>query len=450
MRVTYGLTGGLAVVDSDVKAVRREPLSERRTDLGDNLPKLSLVRLAEIKKTCNVLSGNDKGVSIRDREPVTEGDRRWRTDQDSVFCNVAEWTPIVLHITQPITARKSPRSRPQIWSEPRYAVTGRACGNCVAVVLVVVNPQGDDGTHPFGSTIIEAHNACPDIGGVVKEVGILSNPNTPGRISVFFGWEPFMTRDLHFTVNRNDVTIRPTDVINQPTEFFYVCLIPTLEVDPSITIQPAALRIVFVTSTTYNGDLISGADATRTNDVYNFNYQHVTPEIGYAAAEVHCTERAHAAGLPPVRYMAWLGLTAEQYPSFIENDHAQIEIGLVDGTLVAGTLSEFASDTHRVPIDVDEFGNKVASNTAVWTGFGLQNQNPDGIYCQPPSTWEHWTTSEGEWQDTFEDPFSERIIVVTRKINGTIGDLTKSDPQWNNAGPQTCDQPARLYCLQAQ
>jgi hypothetical protein len=64
----------ITVVDSDVESVKGELFGEGRTDVRDQFPDLGLVGIGETKDACDVMTGNDQRVTIRNRESIAQGD----------------------------------------------------------------------------------------------------------------------------------------------------------------------------------------------------------------------------------------------------------------------------------------------------------------------------------------------------------------------------------------
>ncbi|MEO8919102.1 MAG: DUF1554 domain-containing protein [Polyangiaceae bacterium] len=155
----------------------------------------------------------------------------------------------------------------------------------------------------------------------------------------------------------NDGTLQP-DEVDQTS---YVC-------------NGLSGRVVFVTSTTTNGDLggLTGADAM-------------------------CQTRANAAGLQG-QFLAWLS-DSSQSPStrFV---HSSAPYVLVDGTQIASNWAGLTSGTLDHYITLDEAG--ATGPTSVWTGT-----RDDGT-VEGPFTCEDWTIpfapgaygfSGGDWTD---------------------------------------------------
>jgi hypothetical protein len=172
---------------------------------------------------------------------------------------------------------------------------------------------------------------------------------------------------------------------------------------PSIT-APALSKKVFVTSTTYQGNLggISGADAI-------------------------CQARASAGGVAnPLKFKAWLsdGVPTNAISRFTFNG----PWARLDGVKVADDKTALtASGTSTTPlftaIPQTEAGVYVLAETySVWTGTGTDG-NAAGPNCVS------WGSS-----------------LITD--SATIGDAHTSDGWWTNFTTTTCDQYSALYCFE--
>ncbi len=158
----------------------------------------------------------------------------------------------------------------------------------------------------------------------------------------------------------------------------------------------ADVRLVFVTSTAYDGDDLGSA----------------------ALADAACAARASAASLPG-SYLAWAS-DGSTSPS-VRFAQASVAYVLLDGRRVAINYATLASGTHDNTIDVDELGAAVAG-TAVWTGT-----NDDGTAAADHCV--SWTAAGmGD--------------------NGAAGTTGSSGAGWSNGGNTTCDNSLRLYCVE--
>ena len=156
---------------------------------------------------------------------------------------------------------------------------------------------------------------------------------------------------------------------------------------------------VFVTSTTYNGNLggLSGADAK-------------------------CQERATAANLPGT-YMAWISDAVDGPAArFMTKTGPYI---LVNGTKVADDWADLTDGTLDAAINRTETNVTPMNPIQVWT-----NTNIDGT---PSSTDKHcvdWGNSMGG------------------SNKGDFGERTVTDSNWTKKGNAACNSVYRLYCFQ--
>jgi len=161
-----------------------------------------------------------------------------------------------------------------------------------------------------------------------------------------------------------------------------------------------AARIAFVSSVTYDDGDFNGS--------------------GFANAE--CFLMALAAGLPG-HYLAWMSDSDQLAPDELSNLTFKPLIPYVTttGVLVANSLSDFVSGGLVAPINVDENGTPVADDP-VWTG----------------------TDAVGDSTATNCLDFNSQSAGET----GGIGRTSLSDAGWTDAGTQTCDLSARIYCIE--
>jgi len=172
----------------------------------------------------------------------------------------------------------------------------------------------------------------------------------------------------------------------------------------------AGANYVFVTSTTYDGDL-----------------------GGVAGADAKCQARAVAAGLPGT-YKAWISdSTSSPSTTFTQSPSAYV---LVDLTQVAASWAALTgqgtvcTNCLDAPIDRDEFGVAVGAGT-VWTGT-----RPDGTETGAGGALDYC----GDW--TSNDNSREAYP----------GDLSEVDRDWtfnvSGGDERICDRDRRLYCFQ--
>lgn len=171
---------------------------------------------------------------------------------------------------------------------------------------------------------------------------------------------------------------------------------PTITPTPTPTLPPGAKR-VFVTSTTYNGNL-----------------------GGLAGADEKCRVRATAASLGGT-WVAWLSTDASHAISRIN----EARYFLVDNTtVIVNNKSSLASGNLLVPINKDENGAVADSAIRVWTGTDATGQNIFNTMCR--TSWN-----------------SNSIFG-----NGRAGCLDRQDSNWTSCGSWSCDEFKRLYCFE--
>lgn len=165
----------------------------------------------------------------------------------------------------------------------------------------------------------------------------------------------------------------------------------TLTPTPTPTSTPGLFNIVFVTSTTHNG---------------NFG--------GLAGADTICTNLATAAGLPGT-YVAWLSTASVNAVDRLGSARGFVRH---DGEPFADQPSEIVTNQIFNAIHLDELGNDVGA-VEVWTG----TQN-DGTVAG--STCTDWTVGSG---------------------NGRVGNSSGGPAAWTDATNGNCSQPRRHYCF---
>jgi hypothetical protein len=159
------------------------------------------------------------------------------------------------------------------------------------------------------------------------------------------------------------------------------------------------VKIVFVTSSTYRGDL-----------------------GGQSGADTKCQARADAASLPGT-YMAWLSsATISAIGRF--TTHSTFPYGLVNGNKVADDWYDLTDGSLDHAIDRDQNGNLVTGT--VWT-----NTKTDGTvkYSTDTTTCSSWTVHASIYQ-------------------GRYGLNSYTDTYWTDSAESYCNAYYRLYCFQ--
>lgn len=197
-------------------------------------------------------------------------------------------------------------------------------------------------------------------------------------------------------------------VVDQSDNFFTVInpspspsISPTPTSTPSPSLSPqASFKRVFVTSTTYNGNL-----------------------GGLTGADTKCQERANAASLGGT-WKAWLSDSLTSVSSRL--NHSSVPYKLLNGIVVANGWSGLSSLSQS--ININEFGNPV-SPTPVWTGSNCFGE----IRVNPPYN----ITSCANW------------ISDASSVKGFAGGTNNKDCGWSETSNYNCnDSSLHLYCFE--
>jgi hypothetical protein len=183
-------------------------------------------------------------------------------------------------------------------------------------------------------------------------------------------------------------------------------------------VDAQAQKRVFVTSTTYSGDLWYQGNGSS----------------GLDGADKLCNARAQAAGLPGA-FQAWLsGASTDAIDRIIGAGPWYLPDSPVQpGALVFSSKSSMTS-TPLVNIDRDETGRaNVGFPFVVWTGTLPGGTKYTGSLCQDGLD----GTSGHEWHTSVSD----------LAFAGGIGDPT-TKTAWTYSGAFMCDQQGHLYCFQ--
>ena len=266
------------------------------------------------------------------------------------------------------------------------------------VVRVLAKPAGDDGNHIWGVTYYNVADVCAE-SGLPDEAGVLSNPNSPSRITAEVVDFQQFNPDILFRVRRHDMNnIKDEDVINADIEFYVQCLATSSEVIPAP--DPHPVFLAFVTSTQYTGSL-----------------------GGLAGADAKCQVEADAAGLPGT-YKAWLSdLTESPATRFYHSLGGYLQ---VNGTVVADSWADLTSGSLQQPIMVTADGSHVGE--AVWTGTRAEGHS-GAINIQKNCN--NWTSADGSYRG---------VTVFTYT----------SDYQWTFSNTESCNNIRNLYCFQQE
>lgn len=163
---------------------------------------------------------------------------------------------------------------------------------------------------------------------------------------------------------------------------------------------------VFVTSTTYNGNLggLSGADAK-------------------------CQTAASNANLGGT-WKAWLSDNTASANSRL--NHPTLPYKLLNGTVIANNWTGLTGSALVHGIDIDESSRAVSSDSGVWTNTGSDGNLAPWPYMSTPTYCRNWTSSANASSD-----------------QSGIGLTGRANYNWTNINiPQTCDKTYRLYCFE--
>ena len=157
--------------------------------------------------------------------------------------------------------------------------------------------------------------------------------------------------------------------------------------------------LVFVSSTTYNGNLggVRGADAK-------------------------CAEVAAAAGLRSSTWLSWTADATFQPADAFEGQ--TIPYYLVDGTKVADDWADLSDISIDNPISLDERGNAAPDGALAWTNVDANGGVRAGESCSD------FASSDAA-------------------ISGWAGDVFATGGAWGVAGSRSCDLELHLYCFEA-
>lgn len=167
-------------------------------------------------------------------------------------------------------------------------------------------------------------------------------------------------------------------------------------------VTTTAVKLVFVTSVAYNGDLgnVTGAHAK-------------------------CTARAAAASLPGT-YKAWIAGSLSSSAPVSHFTAAGIPYVRPDGVIVANNWSDLTDGSLQNAIATDEFGNAVTASN-VWTNVttsGNQNGSSSSYHCS------NWGSDSASYSSTIR------------------GSTAATNANWTASGSSTCNTANRLYCFE--
>jgi hypothetical protein len=166
--------------------------------------------------------------------------------------------------------------------------------------------------------------------------------------------------------------------------------------DVCIAATCSDVRLVFVTSTLYDGNDLGSA----------------------AAADAACAARAAAVGLSGT-FFAWMSDGATS-PA-LDFTAATVPYVLLDGSQIAANFTALTSGSVAHAINVNEAGSVVAT-TSVWTGT-LPNGTPGGSHCQ------NWTSAAAV-------------------DSGVVGSSAATNGSWTNSATAACNVALPIYCFE--
>jgi hypothetical protein len=162
---------------------------------------------------------------------------------------------------------------------------------------------------------------------------------------------------------------------------------------------PSVSRVqVFVTSNAYNGNLGNGIDG----------------------ADAKCSSVASHVNLPGT----WTAWVSADDGSNARDRIQDGEYQLLNGTVVASSLADLTDGTLAHPINIDESGSSL-DGVSVWTGTSMAG-SLEGDTC---------SSDTGSWRS------------LSDENEGQVGDSSRADAGWTNAGTSSCAVSSHLYCF---
>ena len=161
--------------------------------------------------------------------------------------------------------------------------------------------------------------------------------------------------------------------------------------------EACGVRRVFVTSTTYTGDLGGALDA-----------------------DGECTAVAASAGLPG-SFRAWISDAGTSPAARLDTSFAGV-YQRTDGQPIAVGWSDLTDGALMHPIALDEFGADVFASPYAWTGTTADG-DPIASHCTG------WSTTSAA-------------------VSGVVGDIHATDDGWTDLDLRTCNLAFRLYCFE--
>lgn len=162
------------------------------------------------------------------------------------------------------------------------------------VISVLLQPAGLDGNHVNPQIDYEVQNVCAG-SGLPFEVGILSNLNSPHRISAeALNFQQF-SPNIQFRISRDDSMANPGDVINVAVLFYVQCLNPSSQVEANLLLSPSltAPADLVVAATSSTTQIVLGnatavgflGPVTITNDAPAIGFPTGTAVVNWSASD---------------------------------------------------------------------------------------------------------------------------------------------------------------------
>ncbi len=143
---------------------------------------------------------------------------------------------------------------------------------------------------------------------------------------------------------------------------------------------------------------------------------------GIVGADARCADAAKASKLDRVQgasFVAWISIDNNAATTRLV--HGTARYVLVGGGTIANDFVDLVDGTLAAPIDRDENGGPLSSNTTVWTGTAASGGSnaPD---CQG------WMGGVGQ--------------------SGTFGDTLEKGAKWTASAVALCTEQKHLYCVE--
>jgi hypothetical protein len=143
---------------------------------------------------------------------------------------------------------------------------------------------------------------------------------------------------------------------------------------------------------------------------------------GIDGADARCAQMAKASKLDRVsgaNFVAWSSTASSAAATRLV--HGTSRYVLVGGGTVANSFLDLVDGTLAAPIDRDENGGPLSSDTTVWTGTAFSG------YSGPPDCL-GWTTVPSQF--------------------GTFGDTLETGAKWTSSASAACSEQKHIYCVE--